>query len=168
MKKKSPFEKHKEEIEAKKKVCSPLQYLCKIMLTSIMQQADDEAAKVYEEFVASFSGDAPKSKAFVRGETFIPPNSIVPTTPASPVPVPPIAQAHLEVPRSKPGLSATLSAFSAFSDSGPEPVFILLYLILASSNLFVFIYFKQSPKPLKKEPQKKKRSIDELKEELKR
>jgi hypothetical protein len=57
----------------------------------------------------------------VRGETFIPPNSIVPTTPA---PAPPVAQTpvstHLEVNKpAKPGLSATLSAFS---DSGPEPV----------------------------------------------
>lgn len=118
VKKKSPFEKHKEELEAKKKVCSPLYIIVNILC--VLQQADDEAAKVYEEFVASFSGDAPKSKGFVRGETYVPPNSIIPTAPA---PAPPVATQTEEKRPSKFGLAAPLSAFSAFSDSGPDPVF---------------------------------------------
>ncbi|XVE71278.1 hypothetical protein DITRI_Ditri10aG0138300 [Diplodiscus trichospermus] len=53
--KKTPFQKHREEEEAKKK------------------RAEDETARLYEEFVASFQGDnAPGSKAFVRGGTINP------------------------------------------------------------------------------------------------
>ncbi|XVE53516.1 hypothetical protein DITRI_Ditri03aG0009500 [Diplodiscus trichospermus] len=53
--KKTPFQKHREEEEAKKK------------------RAEDEAARLYEEFVASFQGDnTPGSKAFVRGGTINP------------------------------------------------------------------------------------------------
>ncbi|XP_048331356.2 protein RRC1 [Ziziphus jujuba] len=48
--KKTPFQKHREEEEAKKK------------------RAEDETARLYAEFVESFQGDnAPGSKAFVRG-----------------------------------------------------------------------------------------------------
>ncbi|KAL2937596.1 Protein RRC1 [Bienertia sinuspersici] len=48
--KKTPFQKHREEKEAKKK------------------RAEDETARLYEEFIESFQGeDAPGSKAFVRG-----------------------------------------------------------------------------------------------------
>uniref|UniRef100_A0A803N8U8 Uncharacterized protein n=1 Tax=Chenopodium quinoa TaxID=63459 RepID=A0A803N8U8_CHEQI len=48
--KKTPFQKHREEKEAKKK------------------RAEDETARLYEEFLESFQGeDAPGSKAFVRG-----------------------------------------------------------------------------------------------------
>ncbi|KAI3728188.1 hypothetical protein L6452_16820 [Arctium lappa] len=50
--KKTPFQKHREEEEAKKK------------------RAEDETARLYAEFVESFQGDnAPGSKAFVRGGT---------------------------------------------------------------------------------------------------
>ncbi|XP_022750338.1 protein RRC1-like isoform X2 [Durio zibethinus] len=53
--KKTPFQKHREEEEAKKK------------------RAEDETARLYEEFVASFQGDnSPGSKAFVRGGTINP------------------------------------------------------------------------------------------------
>ncbi|PPR90870.1 hypothetical protein GOBAR_AA29814 [Gossypium barbadense] len=53
--KKTPFQKHREEEEAKKK------------------REEDETARLYEEFVASFQGDnAPGSKAFVRGGTINP------------------------------------------------------------------------------------------------
>ncbi|KAG4195380.1 hypothetical protein ERO13_A06G109900v2 [Gossypium hirsutum] len=53
--KKTPFQKHREEEEAKKK------------------RAEDETARLYEEFVASFQGDnTPGSKAFVRGGTINP------------------------------------------------------------------------------------------------
>ncbi|TYI77099.1 hypothetical protein E1A91_D06G122600v1 [Gossypium mustelinum] len=53
--KKTPFQKHREEEEAKKK------------------RAEDETARLYEEFVASFQGDNnPGSKAFVRGGTINP------------------------------------------------------------------------------------------------
>ncbi|XP_017983016.1 PREDICTED: protein RRC1 isoform X1 [Theobroma cacao] len=53
--KKTPFQKHREEEEAKKK------------------RAEDETARLYEEFVASFQGEnAPGSKAFVRGGTINP------------------------------------------------------------------------------------------------
>ncbi|KAM6553946.1 hypothetical protein CsatB_014708 [Cannabis sativa] len=48
--KKTPFQKHREEEEAKKK------------------RAEDETARLYAEFVESFQGDTtPGSKAFVRG-----------------------------------------------------------------------------------------------------
>ncbi|XWS72772.1 hypothetical protein CRYUN_Cryun02cG0069400 [Craigia yunnanensis] len=53
--KRTPFQKHREEEEAKKK------------------KAEDETARLYEEFVASFQGDiTPGSKAFVRGGTINP------------------------------------------------------------------------------------------------
>ncbi|XP_039025870.1 protein RRC1-like [Hibiscus syriacus] len=53
--KKTPFQKHREEEEAKKK------------------REEDETARLYEEFVASFQGEnAPGSKAFVRGGTINP------------------------------------------------------------------------------------------------
>ncbi|XP_047328034.1 protein RRC1-like isoform X2 [Impatiens glandulifera] len=51
--KKTPFQKHREEEEAKKK------------------RADDEAARLYQEFVESFQGDG-TSKTFVRGGTINP------------------------------------------------------------------------------------------------
>ncbi|KAF8392994.1 hypothetical protein HHK36_021235 [Tetracentron sinense] len=53
--KKTPFQKHREEEEAKKK------------------RAEDETARLYAEFLDSFQGDnAPGSKAFVRGGTLNP------------------------------------------------------------------------------------------------
>ncbi|KAG0472334.1 hypothetical protein HPP92_016880 [Vanilla planifolia] len=53
--KKTPFQKHREEEEAKKK------------------RAEDETARLYAEFVESFQGsDVPGSKAFVRGGTINP------------------------------------------------------------------------------------------------
>ncbi|KAJ0029851.1 hypothetical protein Pint_12523 [Pistacia integerrima] len=53
--KKTPFQKHREEEEAKKK------------------RAEDETARLYAEFVESFQGDsAPGSKSFVRGGTINP------------------------------------------------------------------------------------------------
>ncbi|XP_016647608.1 PREDICTED: protein RRC1-like isoform X1 [Prunus mume] len=53
--KKTPFQKHREEEEAKKK------------------RAEEETARLYKEFVDSFQGDnAPGSKAFVRGGTINP------------------------------------------------------------------------------------------------
>ncbi|KAI8569314.1 hypothetical protein RHMOL_Rhmol02G0269300 [Rhododendron molle] len=51
--KKTPYEKHKEEEEAKKK------------------RAQDETARLYQEFVESFQGDS-GSKTFVRGGTINP------------------------------------------------------------------------------------------------
>ncbi|KAI5669139.1 hypothetical protein M9H77_18992 [Catharanthus roseus] len=54
-KKKTPFQKHREEEEAKKK------------------RADDETARLYQEFVESFQADnTPGSKGFVRGGTINP------------------------------------------------------------------------------------------------
>lgn len=53
--KKTPFQKHREEEEAKKK------------------RAEDETARLYAEFVESFQGDnVPGSKTFVRGGTINP------------------------------------------------------------------------------------------------
>ncbi|KAK0572662.1 hypothetical protein LWI29_035023 [Acer saccharum] len=53
--KKTPFQKHREEEEAKKK------------------RAEDETARLYAEFVESFQGDiTPGSKTFVRGGTINP------------------------------------------------------------------------------------------------
>ncbi|KAI4306703.1 hypothetical protein L6164_029958 [Bauhinia variegata] len=53
--KKTPFQKHREEEEAKKK------------------RAEDETARLYAEFVESFQGDGtPGSKTFVRGGTINP------------------------------------------------------------------------------------------------
>ncbi|RUS15187.1 hypothetical protein BC937DRAFT_92780 [Endogone sp. FLAS-F59071] len=54
MQKKTPFQKHKEEVEQKKK------------------KESEEAAKVYAEFVASFENENGSGKAFVRGETIVP------------------------------------------------------------------------------------------------
>ncbi|CAM6077166.1 unnamed protein product [Sphagnum tenellum] len=55
IRKKTPFQKHREEEEAKKK------------------RADEEAARLYEEFVESFKADdTPGGKAFVRGGTINP------------------------------------------------------------------------------------------------
>eukprot|EP01018_Ginkgo_biloba_P033999 Gb_18824 [translate_table: standard] len=55
IRKKTPFQKHREEEEAKKK------------------RADEEAARLYEEFVESFKADdVPGGKAFVRGGTINP------------------------------------------------------------------------------------------------
>ncbi|KAK3021386.1 hypothetical protein RJ639_046467 [Escallonia herrerae] len=51
--KKTPFQKHREEEEAKKK------------------RAEDETARLYAEFVESFQGDV-GAKAFVRGGTINP------------------------------------------------------------------------------------------------
>jgi U2-associated protein SR140 len=116
VKKKSPFEKHKEEQEAKKKVvkstktqfCDPSDqlYYC-------LQKQEDEAAKAYQEFVESFQEDEKKNKNFfVKGETFLPPNSIA----ASPVPTPaPTAKlaAKTSIPISK----------SKFSLVAPNNVF---------------------------------------------
>ncbi|KAH0649342.1 hypothetical protein KY285_034590 [Solanum tuberosum] len=53
--KKTPFQKHREEEEAKKK------------------RAEDETARLYQEFVESFQADnTPGSKAFVREGTINP------------------------------------------------------------------------------------------------
>ncbi|KAF5461338.1 hypothetical protein F2P56_017446 [Juglans regia] len=53
--KKTPFQKHREEEEARKK------------------RAEDETARLYQEFVESFQGDiTPGSKTFVRGGTINP------------------------------------------------------------------------------------------------
>ncbi|CAK9161142.1 unnamed protein product, partial [Ilex paraguariensis] len=53
--KKTPFQKHREEEEAKKK------------------RAEDETARLYAEFVESFQDDStPGSKTFVRGGTVNP------------------------------------------------------------------------------------------------
>lgn len=55
VRKKTPFQKHREEEEAKKK------------------RADEDAARLYEEFVESFKADdGPGAKAFVRGGTINP------------------------------------------------------------------------------------------------
>ncbi|EPS63578.1 hypothetical protein M569_11205 [Genlisea aurea] len=52
---KTPFQKHREEEEAKKK------------------RAEDETARLYQEFLESFQSDnTPGSKAFVRGGTIDP------------------------------------------------------------------------------------------------
>ncbi|KAL5558246.1 hypothetical protein UlMin_034457 [Ulmus minor] len=59
--KKTPFQKHREEEEAKKK------------------RAEDETARLYAEFVESFQGDnAPGSKTFVRGGTINPNDKVKP------------------------------------------------------------------------------------------
>ncbi|MFS7923098.1 hypothetical protein Hanom_Chr03g00256771 [Helianthus anomalus] len=52
--KKTPFQKHREEEEAKKK------------------RAEDETARLYAEFLESFQGDDSGLKAFVRGGTVNP------------------------------------------------------------------------------------------------
>ncbi|KVH91629.1 protein RRC1-like [Cynara cardunculus var. scolymus] len=57
--KKTPFQKHREEEEAKKK------------------RAEDETARLYAEFLESFQGDnAPGLKAFVRGGTVNPDDKV--------------------------------------------------------------------------------------------
>ncbi|CDP07871.1 unnamed protein product [Coffea canephora] len=61
--KKTPFQKHREEEEAKKK------------------RAEDETARLYQEFVESFQADnTPGSKAFVRGGLINPNERIKPDT----------------------------------------------------------------------------------------
>ncbi|PRP81740.1 putative U2-associated splicing factor [Planoprotostelium fungivorum] len=51
IKKKSPFQKHKEEVEAKKK------------------RNEDDAARVLDEFMRDFSGGNTTQQTFIRGET---------------------------------------------------------------------------------------------------
>ncbi|RHZ47319.1 hypothetical protein Glove_585g12 [Diversispora epigaea] len=87
--KKTPFQKHKEELELKKK------------------QESEEAAKVYAEFVASFEKEDGAGKTFVKGETIVPKllfdheaintkKEVQPSTP------PKIYKPQLFVPASKP------------------------------------------------------------------
>lgn len=83
--KKTPFQKHREEEEAKKKVglTYPIQlvlvrmsrktYLGDHIGFCLLQRAEDETARLYAEFVESFQGDImPGSKTFVRGGTINP------------------------------------------------------------------------------------------------
>lgn len=118
--KKSPFQKHKEDIEAKKK------------------KGEDEAAQLYAEFVKSFgaSDEDVKSKTFIRGETII--NSTVISTPSA------------EEREYK------LQASIPFSNKKqlPEP-----------ENVEED---EESFQQKMRKPEKKKRTIDELKEELKK
>lgn len=78
--KKTPFQKHREEEEAKKKVCICLNFCwiiesvqdvsshALVLFLPILQRAEDETARLYAEFVESFQTDStPGSKAFVRG-----------------------------------------------------------------------------------------------------
>lgn len=76
--KKTPFQKHREEEEAKKKVrnISYLIFVHVLILGFVfnhflflhLQRAEDETARLYAEFVESFQGEnTPGSKAFVRG-----------------------------------------------------------------------------------------------------
>ncbi|PTQ29277.1 hypothetical protein MARPO_0144s0002 [Marchantia polymorpha] len=69
VRKKTPFQKHREEEEAKKK------------------RADEEAARLYEEFVESFKADdTPGGKAFVRGGTINPNERVKPPPPGAQLP----------------------------------------------------------------------------------
>ncbi|KAH6782174.1 RNA recognition motif protein [Perilla frutescens var. frutescens] len=69
--KKTPFQKHREEEEAKKKASSLLSFLS--FQSKIIKRAEDETARLYQEFVESFQADdSPGSKAFVRGGTINP------------------------------------------------------------------------------------------------
>ncbi|XP_024363566.1 protein RRC1 isoform X2 [Physcomitrium patens] len=68
VRKKTPFQKHREEEDAKKR------------------RADEEAARLYEEFVESFKADdAPGGKAFVRGGTINPDAKLPSSEVASPM-----------------------------------------------------------------------------------
>ncbi|CAD7701765.1 unnamed protein product [Ostreobium quekettii] len=66
VRKRTPYQKHKEKEEEKKK------------------RADEEAAKLYEEFVESFKADEekPGHKTFVRGGTIMPGTNAPPVPPA--------------------------------------------------------------------------------------
>jgi hypothetical protein len=88
--KKTPFQKHREEEEAKKKVlilmepAKPMGFH-KMCFTGyfngglILQRAEDETARLYQEFLESFQGDiTPGSKAFVRGGTINPNEKVKP------------------------------------------------------------------------------------------
>jgi len=67
IRKKTPFQKHREEEDAKKK------------------RADEEAARLYEEFVESFKADdVPGGKAFVRGGTINPNDRAKPSSESVP------------------------------------------------------------------------------------
>ncbi|KAL0297371.1 UNVERIFIED_CONTAM: protein RRC1 [Sesamum radiatum] len=79
--KKTPFQKHREEEEAKKKAF-PLFIPSFISYSGLgishltlfhFQRAEDETARLYQEFLESFQADnTPGSKAFVRGGTINP------------------------------------------------------------------------------------------------
>ncbi|KAG0584627.1 hypothetical protein KC19_3G223800 [Ceratodon purpureus] len=88
VRKKTPFQKHREEEDAKKR------------------RADEEAARLYEEFVESFKADdVPGGKAFVRGGT-INPDAKQPTSESAPPIVAPAKQESVtpsSVTSKKPG-----------------------------------------------------------------
>uniref|UniRef100_K3X1G9 Uncharacterized protein n=1 Tax=Globisporangium ultimum (strain ATCC 200006 / CBS 805.95 / DAOM BR144) TaxID=431595 RepID=K3X1G9_GLOUD len=91
--KKTKFEKDREDREAKKR------------------QADEEAAKIYAQFVASFEDeDATLGKAFVRGETVVKGGN-----------APPSQHARGEVYRLKPKID-TSPATSAVATAGGPPI----------------------------------------------
>ena len=83
--KKTPFQKQKEAEEARRKVCAssfidhfgngPLAAFVdfeKLNLISGVQKEDEEAARVYAEFVASFEDNPSKPKTWVKGSTLVP------------------------------------------------------------------------------------------------
>lgn len=84
--KKTPFQKHREEEEAKKKaflhpflveLTDNEEVLPRLfplnLISGFLQRAEDETARLYQEFVESFQADnTPGSKAFVRGGTINP------------------------------------------------------------------------------------------------
>ncbi|XP_021730631.1 protein RRC1-like isoform X2 [Chenopodium quinoa] len=123
--KKTPFQKHREEKEAKKK------------------RAEDETARLYEEFLESFQGeDAPGSKAFVRGG-LINPNEKV--------------KADSEGGNSKDGVSGSKKGSRYVPSFLPPP--------MAAKGRE---YEREEPREKSKEKEKgRMRNIDNFMEELK-
>ncbi|KNA24038.1 hypothetical protein SOVF_018760 [Spinacia oleracea] len=124
--KKTPFQKHREEKEAKKK------------------RAEDETARLYEEFLESFQGeDAPGSKTFVRGG-LINPNEK--------------AKVDLEGGISKDGVSGSKKGSRYVPSFLPPPT------AAAKSRE----YEREEPREKSKEKEKgRMRNIDNFMEELK-
>ncbi|KAH9625865.1 hypothetical protein KSS87_008003 [Heliosperma pusillum] len=149
--KKTPFQKHREEKEAKKK------------------RAEDETARLYEEFIESFQGeDAPGSKAFVRGG-LINPNEK--------------AKADSEGGNSKDGVSGSKKGSRYVPSFLPPPmamktreserevgIFSGRYLLLCTGKLLISVVFGPLQEPREKSKEREKgrtRNIDNFMEELK-
>ncbi|KAF6245152.1 hypothetical protein COO60DRAFT_1467710, partial [Scenedesmus sp. NREL 46B-D3] len=169
--KKTPYQRHKELEEEKKRLvlqaraCSADSRLCTLNTSHTelhctgtsatnLQKADEEAAKVYEEFVESFAAEQAEDgrgvKAFVRGGTVMPGSSAHDGAGKKGTKYVPsfMPTAHAAAPkRPEPGRVQARHGAFADDDEEDESVFKL---------------------PTKKQDKDKPRAIDKMLEELKR
>ncbi|KND00391.1 uncharacterized protein SPPG_04714 [Spizellomyces punctatus DAOM BR117] len=101
--KKTPFQRQKEEAELKKK------------------KEDEEAAKVYAEFVAAFEDDASKPKGWVKGGTIVPTVLYNQDEADGSSKLPPKKTLYMPQPFVKAGASAPPPVRKPVIESEPEP-----------------------------------------------